>query len=264
MNPILMYALLDFSGMIRRTRLDRLTSWESEEAGKIEGQFVYPNCWMGDIYIHKWYISQLLKEKFGWVGWVIAISNDLLESLDVIHVPPLWSDDLGDRPDPPWAGGVSFFHKHLICAWVLFVTMRLGKIHLMTWDGEGYVCHIIRCQFLGRLDITSRSCLLDLASICDCNLLYNIRIYIYLQITVYDIILSLQRRTFTSWSFSRLIEAHGAKNLRLVDAKIHLATFPFRNPHRTFDSGEVLYPRDQFDAGLDVSSDTICDVMRRL
>ncbi len=43
---------LDFSGMIRRTRLDRLTSWESEEAGKIEGQFVYPNFWMGDICIY--------------------------------------------------------------------------------------------------------------------------------------------------------------------------------------------------------------------
>ena len=49
--------------------------------------------YINDIYIYI-YVSQLLKEKYGWVGWVIAISNDLLGSLDVIHVPPLWSDDL--------------------------------------------------------------------------------------------------------------------------------------------------------------------------
>ena len=257
----------------------KLGKWGSRENWRTICISQFLDGWY--MYIYKWYIyiyvSQLLKEKYGWVGWVIAISNDLLGSLDVIHVPPLWSDDL-------WCFQVRCRFKilgtdlthlgpevFLSSTSTLFVLgysswqWDLAKNRLMTWDGEGYVCHIIRCQFLGRLEITSRSCLLDLASICDCNLLlYNVRIYIYiyLQITVYDIILSLQRRTFTSWSFSRLIEAHGAKNLR----RRRLSTLPpFPSyPHRTFDSGEVLYPRDQFDAGLDVSSDTICDVMRRL
>ncbi len=148
--------------------------------------------YINDIYI---YVSQLLKEKYGWVGWVIAISNDLLGSLDVIHVPPLWSDDL-------WCFQVRCRFKilgtdlthlgpevFLSSTSTLFVLgysswqWDLAKNRLMTWDGEGYVCHIIRCQFLGRLEITSRSCLLDLASICDCNLLlYNVRIYIYIYI----------------------------------------------------------------------------------